>query len=119
MNCPMISGAVLREAAVTRIMALASNVAEGSLGLLTGGVDFKEMALTLRAAHDGQPAVLLKYGSFIQTVFDFFLVAVAIFAMVQAIAKLKRSEPAPAPAEAPKQEVLLEQIRDAIRAQKP
>jgi large conductance mechanosensitive channel len=88
------------------------------LGLLTSGADFKELAWTLRAAHDAQPAVVLKYGAFFQSVFDFLLVAMAIFAMVQVIAKLKRNEPVPTP-ETPKQELLLEQIRDAIRAQHP
>ena len=101
------------------VSSFVADVIMPPLGLLTGGIDFKDKAWTLRAAHDGQPAVLLKYGSFIQTVFDFFLVALAIFAMVQMIAKLKRAEPPPpAPVEAPKQEILLEQIRDAIRAQK-
>jgi len=88
------------------------------LGMLTGGVDFKDLAVTLRAAHDAEPAVLLKYGAFLQAVFDFLLVAMAIFAMVQLLAKLKRQEaaaPAPPP-EPTKQELLLEQIRDAIRA---
>jgi len=91
------------------------------LGLLTGGVDFKELAITLRPAHDGQPAVLLKYGVFVQTVFDFLLVAIAIFAMVQLLAKLKRQEAATPPAPAPptRQEILLEEIRDALRAPKP
>jgi len=90
------------------------------LGLLTGGADFKDLALTLREAHDTQPAVLLKYGAFLQAVFDFLLVALAIFSMVQLLAKLKRKEQAAAPAvvEPSKQELLLEQIRDAIRAQK-
>ncbi len=40
------------------------------LGMLTSGVDFKELALTLREAHDKQPAVLLKYGAFLQTVLE-------------------------------------------------
>ena len=90
------------------------------LGLLTSGVDLKELGWTLRAAHDKDPAVVLKYGMFLQNIFDFFLVALAIFAMVQLIAKLKKAEKAEAaaaPPEPPKQELLLEQIRDAIRAQ--
>jgi large conductance mechanosensitive channel len=88
------------------------------LGLLTGGVDFKELAWVLRPAQGTNPAIIMKYGSFLQSVFDFFLVALAIFAMVQVISKLKHDEAAAAPPAAlPKQEVLLEQIRDAIRAQ--
>lgn len=90
------------------------------LGLLTGGVDFKELALTLKPAVGTNPAVLLKYGAFLQTVLDFFLVAIAIFTMVQIIGKLKRKEAVAAAVspEPPRQEVLLEQIRDALRAQR-
>ena len=88
------------------------------LGLLAGGVDFKELAWVLRPAQGTNPAIILKYGSFLQSVFDFFLVAAAIFAMVQVLGKLKRKDAAAAAAAEPtKQEVLLEQIRDAIRAQ--
>jgi len=89
------------------------------LGLLTGGVDFKELAWVLRPEQGTNPAIIMKYGSFLQSVFDFFLVALAIFAMVQVITKFRRKEAvAAAPAEPTKQEVLLEQIRDAIRAQR-
>jgi large conductance mechanosensitive channel len=100
------------------VTSFVGDVVMPPLGLATGGVDFKELAFTLRAAHDAQPAVLLKYGAFLQAIFDFLIVALAIFAMVQLLAKLKRQQAAAAPAEPPKQELLLEQIRDAIRAQK-
>ena len=102
------------------VSSFVADVVMPPLGLLTGGVDFKDMAWTLRAAQGAAPAVTLKYGAFIQTVFDFLLVAIAIFAMVQLIAKMKRAdkvEAAVAPPEPSKQELLLEQIRDAIRAQ--
>jgi large conductance mechanosensitive channel len=101
------------------VSSFVADVIMPPLGLLTGGVDFKDLAWVLRPAQGTNPAVILKYGSFLQSVFDFFLVAIAIFAMVQVITKLKRKEAAAAPvAEPPKQEVLLEQIRDAIRAQR-
>jgi large conductance mechanosensitive channel len=100
------------------VSSFVSDVVMPPLGLLTGGVDFKDMAVTLRPAVGEAPAVLLKYGMFIQTVFDFFLVAVAIFAVVQLIAKLKKKEQAAAPVpETPKQEVLLGEILAAIKAQ--
>ncbi|HEY3668185.1 MAG TPA: large-conductance mechanosensitive channel protein MscL [Polyangiaceae bacterium] len=101
------------------VSSFVGDVVMPPLGLLTGGVDFKELAVVLRPAQGANPAIILKYGAFLQTVFDFFLVAVAIFAMVQVIGKLKRKEAVAAPpAEPTKQEVLLEQIRDAVRAQK-
>ncbi len=104
------------------VSSFVADIVMPPLGLLTSGTDFKSLAVTLRPAVGTQPAVVLTYGVFLQSVFDFFLVAVAIFAMVQAIAKLKHQEKVDAaaaapPPEPPKQELLLEQIRDAIRAQ--
>ena len=100
------------------VSSFVSDVVMPPLGLLTSGVDLKELAWTLRQAHDKQPPVLLKYGMFLQTVFDFFLVALAIFAMVQVISRLKREQKAEAPPVEPtNQEVLLEQILVAIKAQ--
>ncbi len=82
------------------------------LGLATGGINFSDMAVTLRAASaDGKtPAVLLAYGKFI--------VAFAIFLFVKAINAFKRkqeAEPAP-PAPPPPQEVLLTEIRDLLKS---
>lgn len=102
------------------VSSFVADVIMPPLGLLTSGVDLKELGWTMRAAQGTQPAVVLKYGMFLQNVFDFLLVALAIFAMVQLISKLKHAETAAAaaaPAEPPKQELLLEQIRDAIKAQ--
>jgi large conductance mechanosensitive channel len=58
--------------------------------------------------------VLLKYGAFLQTVFDFLIIAFVIFIAVRGINKLKKPAPAPVDAPPPRQEVLLEQIRDAL-----
>ena len=100
------------------VSSFVADVVMPPLGLLTGGADFKDLAVTLRPAQGATPAVLLKYGMFIQTVFDFFLVAVAIFTMVQLISKLNKKEQAAAPVpEVPKQEVLLGEILAAIKAQ--
>ena len=100
------------------VSSFVSDVVMPPLGLLTSGADFKDLAWVLRPAQGEVPAVVLKYGMFLQSVFDFFLVAVAIFAMVQGISKLKHAEKAAeAPAAPPKQEVLLEEILAAIKAQ--
>jgi large conductance mechanosensitive channel len=86
------------------------------LGLLIGGVNFSEFALTLGTDTKGAP-VLLKYGAFLQTVFDFLIIAIVIFMALKGINKLKKP-PAPAvdapPPPPPRQEVLLEEIRDAL-----
>lgn len=83
------------------------------LGLLIGGINFSDLAVHLGTDPKGAP-VLLKYGAFLQTVFDFLLIAIVIFMAIRTINQLKKP-PAPAVAAAPpRQEVLLEQIRDAL-----
>jgi large conductance mechanosensitive channel len=96
--------------------SLVSDVFMPPLGMLTSGIDFKELAFELQPAVDGKPAVLIKYGIFVQTCIDFVLVAIVVFAMIKLVNRLKREEAKPeAPAEPPKQEVLLTEIRDALR----
>lgn len=67
------------------------------IGLLLGGVDFSDLAITLKEAVGETPAVMLKYGVFINTVIDFIIIAFAIFMMVKVMNNLKRKEEAPAP----------------------
>ncbi|WP_166360378.1 large-conductance mechanosensitive channel protein MscL [Pseudomonas akapageensis] len=89
------------------------------LGILIGGVDFSDLAITLKAAEGDVPAVVIAYGKFIQTIIDFVIVAFAIFMGVKAINKLKREE-AVAPNLPPvpsKEEELLGEIRDLLKAQ--
>ncbi|MDY0205058.1 MAG: large-conductance mechanosensitive channel protein MscL [Pseudomonas sp.] len=95
------------------------------LGVLIGGVDFSDLAVTLKAAEGDLPAVMLAYGKFIQSIIDFVIVAFAIFMGVKVINRLKREEeiaeevPA-APAELPapsNEEVLLSEIRDLLQQQ--
>jgi large conductance mechanosensitive channel len=88
------------------------------LGLAIGGVDFSNLAVTLKeATADGAAAVTLNYGKFIQTVVDFVIVAFAIFIAVKAINNLKKKEAdAPAAPPAPtKDQELLGEIRDLLR----
>jgi len=88
------------------------------LGVLIGGVDFKDLKVVLKAAVDATtPAVTLNYGSFIQAIFDFVIIAFAIFIAVKGINKMKKEEAvAPAaPAAPPREEVLLTEIRDLLK----
>ena len=101
------------------------------LGLLIGGVNFKDLKWVMQAAEPeglgeaGEvitPAVkevTLNYGNFLQQVFDFLIIAIAIFAFVKLINMAKKKEEAkPAPAPAPtKEEVLLTEIRDLLKEQ--
>jgi large conductance mechanosensitive channel len=93
------------------------------IGMLTGGVNFSDMAFKLKdavgveGAADFVPALVLKYGAFAQTIFDFTVIALAVFLAIKAMNKMKRKEEAApeAPAALPNQEVLLGEIRDLLK----
>lgn len=90
------------------------------IGVLLGGVDFSNLALTVKQASGDMPAVVIGYGKFIQTVIDFTIIAFAIFIVVKAINSLKRKEeetPKPEPAPSAEQ-VLLTEIRDLLKERK-
>lgn len=107
-------------AAFTKIVSsFVSDVVTPPLGILIGGVDFSDLSIVLKEAVGDAPAVTLNYGSFIQTVFDFTIVAFVIFMVIRALNTLKRKE-VEEPSEPPaptREEVLLTEIRDALRAQ--
>lgn len=100
------------------VSSLVADIIMPPLGLLIGGIDFKQFHLVLREAHDNIPAVTMNYGVFIQNVFDFLIIAIAIFIAIKLINKLRR-EKEEAPAAAPTKEVtLLTEIRDLLKKQK-
>ena len=98
------------------VSSLVADVFMPVLGLITGGINFADMAITLKEAEGKTPAVLLAYGKFLQNTFDFIIVAFAIFLLVKGINSLKRKQEA-APAAPSAQEVLLTEIRDLLKAQ--
>jgi len=86
------------------------------IGMLLGGMDFSNLAVTLAGPEGDEPAVLLKYGAFINTLIDFMIVAFAIFLVIKAMNTLTRKKEAPPPPPEPtKEELLLTEIRDALR----
>jgi large conductance mechanosensitive channel len=95
------------------VSSLVGDIIMPPLGLVIGGINFSDMAVTLGTNPKGAP-VLLKYGAFLQTVFDFLIIAIVIFIAIRGINKLKKPPAPAADAPPPRQEVLLEQIRDAI-----
>lgn len=101
------------------VSSLVADIIMPPLGLLIGGIDFKQFALTLREAQGDVPAVVMHYGVFIQNVFDFIIVAFAIFLAIKLINKLKRkqAEELKAPPAPSKEEVLLSEIRDLLKEQ--
>lgn len=99
------------------VSSFVADVVTPLIGLLVGGVNFTDLSLVLKQAQGEAPAVLLKYGVFLQTVFDFIVVALAIFIAIKAMNKLKRQEEAApeAPAAPPADVVLLGEIRDLLK----
>jgi large conductance mechanosensitive channel len=88
------------------------------LGVILGGVDFKDLSIVLKEAEGELPAVVLSYGNFIQNVVDFLIIAFVIFMAIKAMNSFKKKEVvevAPPPPAPPKSEVLLEEIRDLLK----
>lgn len=103
------------------VSSLVSDIIMPPLGLLIGGVDFKQFSLVLRDAQGEIPAVVMNYGTFIQNIFDFVIVAFAIFMAIKLMNKLRRKQE-DAPAAPPKpsaEEKLLAEIRDLLKEQQP
>lgn len=114
----MAVGIVIGGAFGKIVSSFVADVLMPPLGLMLGGVDFSGLSVTLKAAEAGAEAVTLRYGVFIQTVVDFIIIAFAIFLVVKAMNAMKKKEeesPA-APPKPSKEEVLLTEIRDAIRS---
>jgi len=99
------------------VSSVVGDVIMPPIGLILGGMDFSNLSLVLKEAVDKAPAVTLNYGKFIQTIIDFIIIAFSIFILVKGINALKRKQEE-APAEAPKQEVLLAEIRDLLKNKK-
>ena len=115
----MAVGIIIGAAFGKIVSSFVGDVVMPPLGLLIGGVDFSDLAITLKAAEGDATAVMLAYGKFIQTVIDFLIVAFAIFMGVKVINRLKREEavaPSVPPAPTP-QETLLTEIRDLLKTQ--
>ena len=112
-------------ARITLYVALLTAVIAAPLGLIVGQVDFSNLFINLSgqdypslAAARAAGAPVIAYGAFINVVINFIIVALAIFLLVKGMNQLRRQqaeEPAEPP-EAPRQEVLLQEIRDILKA---
>jgi len=112
----MAVGIVIGGAFGKIVSSFVADVLMPPIGILLGGVDFSDLSVTLQAASEGAEAVLMKYGVFIQTMVDFLIIAFAIFMVVKAMNSMKKKEEAAPPPGPGKEEVLLTEIRDALRS---
>ena len=112
----MAIGVIIGGAFGKIVSSLVGDVLMPVIGKLVGGVNFSDLAVK-RGADPAGKDVLVKYGSFVQSVFDFVIVAFVIFMALKGINRLKKPPaPAPeaAPAPPPRNEVLLEEIRNLL-----
>ena len=98
------------------VASLVSDVIMPPLGIAIGGVDFKDLAVLIGTDPTGKD-VLWKYGMFIQTIFEFAIIALVLFMIIKAINRLKRPSPT-VPVPPTKSEALLQDIRDLLAAKK-
>jgi large conductance mechanosensitive channel len=121
----MAVGIVIGGAFGKIVSSFVNDVLMPPIGLALGDVDFTSLFLNLSsagyetlAAAEEAGAPVLKYGSFLQTVVDFIIIAFAIFMVVRAMNNMKKAEeaaPPPAPPEPSAQEKLLGEIRDLLK----
>jgi len=97
------------------VTSLVNDIIMPPIGLLLGKVDFKNLAITLREATtpDGKDAILLHYGTFLNTIIEFCIVAFCVFLLVKGMNALIRKEEAAAPPTPTEQ--LLAEIRDLLK----
>ena len=120
----MAIGVVIGGAFGKIVTSLVNDIIMPGVGVLTGGLNFTDYKFVIqKCVTDGTevitPEVAITWGSFVQTVVDFLIIAFCIFLAVKAINRLKRKkeEPAPAAPAGPTQEELLIQIRDLLKEQ--
>jgi len=118
-------GIIIGAAFTTIVNSMANDIIMPPLGLLIGGIDFSNFFLTLKGgsfptleAAKGAGAVTMNYGLFINAIIRFVIVAFAIFLLVKQINRLAREEPKapPPPPEPSREELLLAEIRDLLKA---
>ncbi len=116
----MAVGIVIGGAFGKIVSSFVADVIMPPIGILVGGVDFSQLAVTLKEAAGEAEAVTLNYGAFLQNVFDFLIVAFAIFMVIKAMNSMKKEEEEAAeeaPPEPSKEEQLLTEIRDLLSKQ--
>jgi large conductance mechanosensitive channel len=110
----MAVGVIIGVAFGKIVSSLVENVIMPPLGKLLSGVDLTTLHANIGKAPDGTTDIVVKYGAFLQTIFDFIIIALVLFLVLKGINKLKKPA-AGAPPAPPRTEVLLEEIRDLLK----
>jgi large conductance mechanosensitive channel len=106
-------GVVIGAAFGRIVTSLVQDVVMPALSPILGSVNFSDLAVQIAVDHAGKP-VLLRYGAFLQTIFEFLVIALSIFVAIKALNKLKRPHPDAPPPPPSATETLLTQIRDEL-----
>ena len=121
----MAVGIIIGAAFTAIVTSLVGDILMPVIGVITAGIDFSDLFFTLDgntyatlAAAEEAGVTVIKYGAFINAVINFLIVAFVVFLLVKGVNNLKRKEEEAAPAAPPKSEVLLEEIRDALKKKK-
>jgi large conductance mechanosensitive channel len=109
----MAVGVIVGAAFGKIVSSMVENIIMPALGKVTGGANFSDMAASLGMGANGKE-VLVKYGVFLQSIFDFIIIAFVLFLAIRGINRLKKPPVAAAPPAPPRQEVLLEEIRNLL-----
>jgi large conductance mechanosensitive channel len=114
----MAVGIIIGAAFGKIVSSLVADVVMPPIGVIVGGVNFSDLAFTLKAAAGDAPAVVLSYGKFMQAALDFVIVAFAVFLLVKGINSMKKKaeEAPPAPPAPSAEEKLLAEIRDLLKS---
>lgn len=110
------------------ITSMVNDIIMPPIGILLGRVDFKELKIVMQKAREFEilegtkvvitkvPEVTIKYGLFIQNIFEFFIIAFCVFMIIKTMNRMtEKKEAAPAPNELSKEETLLTEIRDLLK----
>jgi large conductance mechanosensitive channel len=121
----MAVGVIIGGAFGAIVASMVSDILMPVVGLATGGISFSEKFYALDGKHydtlaqaKAAGASVMQWGTFVDKIINFFIIAFCLFLVIKAMNSAKRKEeaaPAPAPAAPPRQEVLLEEIRDLLR----
>jgi large conductance mechanosensitive channel len=116
----MAVGIIIGGAFGTVVKSLVDDVIMPPIGMITSGIDFKNLAIVIRPAQGDLKAVTLNYGAFINNVISFLIIAWAVFMLVKAMnaaeARLRfGQQPAQDTPPPPEEVLLLREIRDSLK----
>lgn len=116
----MAIGIIMGGAFTPIVNSLVNDIIMPPIGLLLGNVDFSQLAITLRKATETDPAVMINYGIFINTIVSFVIVAFAVFILMKSVNRLSEKKAAapttpPAPPAPTEEQKLLMEIRDLLK----